>query len=91
MADMNFLFLPVGQHCIRDVLTCSPDDRIVDAARRMRERNISSLVICELGIPTGIVTDRDLRNKLVAQEMDPHDVHVHECSADNCQSGGTSS
>jgi CBS domain-containing protein len=76
MADMNFLFLPVGQYCIRDVLTCSPDDRIVDAARRMRERNISSLVICEMGIPTGIVTDSDLRNKLVAQEMDPHDVRV---------------
>lgn len=76
MADLNVLFLPVGKHCRDKVLTCGPDDLVAEAARRMREGNISSLVVCELGVPTGIVTDRDLRNKLVAEGADSQQTRV---------------
>ena len=37
----------------------------------MRQRNISSLVVCAAGSPVGILTDRDLRNKVVARGLDP--------------------
>lgn len=63
MSDLNDLFLPVGQFCRREVITCAPDERLVDAALVMREQNISSLVVCQQGTPVGIVTDRNLRNK----------------------------
>lgn len=76
MDDLNVLFLTAGQQCRREVLTCSPEENAVDAALRMREQKVSCLVVCERGIPVGILTDRDLRNKLVAQGMDPHDVSV---------------
>ena len=77
MAELNILLLPVDQYCRHEVLTCGPDDAVVEIARRMQERQISSTVVCgELGIPTGIVTDRDLRDKLVAQGMNPQDVRV---------------
>jgi CBS domain-containing protein len=42
----------------------------------MREKNISSVVVCENGAPTGIVTDRDLRNKVVARGDAPRSVAV---------------
>lgn len=78
MPDLNALFLPVGNYCRRDVATCSPDDRLVDAADRMRQLNISSLVVCRQGIPIGIMTDRDLRNKVVAPGLEPSALTVAE-------------
>ncbi len=54
------------------MVTCAPTDRLVAVAATMRERNISSTVVCERGTPTGILTDRDLRNKVVARGVDCH-------------------
>lgn len=71
MPDLNALFLTVGNHCRREVITCAPSDRLTDAAATMQRRNISSLVVCEAGSPVGILTDRDLRNKVVAPGLDP--------------------
>jgi CBS domain-containing protein len=71
MPDLNALFLTVGNYCRREVITCSPSERLTDAAASMQRRNISSLVVCETGNPVGILTDRDLRNKVVARGLDP--------------------
>ena len=71
MAEENIFFLPVKDFCRRDVVTCSPDDTVIGAAALMREKNISSLVVCSAGEPIGIITDRDLRNKVVAGGLDP--------------------
>lgn len=70
MNDLNVLFQPVEQYCHREVITCSPDDPVADAAAVMQKRRISSLVVCRDGVPVGMVTDRDLRNKVVAQGLD---------------------
>lgn len=78
MPDLNALFLSVGKYCRRDVVTCSPSDHLVDAATLMRRRNISSLVVCTEEIPIGILTDRDLRNKVVARGLDPLALTVGE-------------
>ena len=50
--------------------TVSPDTRIVDAAQMMATRNVSSLLIGHDDQLEGIITDRDLRTKVVAQAMD---------------------
>jgi len=71
MPDLNVLFLTVGSYCRREVVTCAPSDRLPDAAATMERRNISSLVVCEAGNPVGILTDRDLRNKVVARGQNP--------------------
>jgi CBS domain-containing protein len=78
MPDLNALFLTVGSYCRREVITCSPPDRLTDAAVTMQRRNISSLVVCSGGNPVGILTDRDLRNKVVAQGLDPGTLTVAE-------------
>ncbi len=78
MAETNFFFLPVKQFCRRDVVTCGPDDALVAAAEVMREKNISSLVVCENGTPIGIFTDRDMRNKVVSRGIDSCTLKVRE-------------
>lgn len=76
MPDLNALFLKVGNYCRREVIICSPSDRLTDAAATMQSHNISSLVVCS-GVNTlGILTDRDLRNKVVAQGIDPGTLSV---------------
>lgn len=76
MAEENVLFQPVKEFCRHEVVTCSPDDRLVAVAARMRECRISSVVVCEGGAPVGIVTDRDLRNKVVSLGLDPVPLEV---------------
>lgn len=71
MADDNQFFRPVGDFCQRHVVTCAPDDALVDVVRIMRDKNISSVVVMESGQPVGIFTDRDLRNKVVAAGVNP--------------------
>ncbi|MDT8441965.1 MAG: putative nucleotidyltransferase substrate binding domain-containing protein [Desulfuromonadales bacterium] len=71
MAEGNLLFQPVKTYFCHEVATCQPGDRVVDAAVEMRLRGISSLVVCQGERPIGILTDRDLRNKVVAEGRDP--------------------
>lgn len=59
---------PIGELATRDVTTASPDITIREAAEVMSKHRISSLVFIEPdGVPVGIVTDRDLRERVVAR------------------------
>lgn len=76
MAEESILFQPTGTFCQRQVITCGPDEPLVAASATMREKNISSIVVCEGRMPTGIMTDRDLRNKVVSRGEDPRKLAV---------------
>jgi len=59
----------VGDMAVKNVVTAQEDDTIREAALTMSEHGISSIVIRDRnGLPTGMVTDRDLREKVVARE-----------------------
>jgi len=50
-----------------NVLTCPPEETIVDVARRMTERGVGSMIVVDdIGVPVGILTDGDLRGKVLA-------------------------
>ncbi|UCH30717.1 MAG: CBS domain-containing protein, partial [Myxococcales bacterium] len=56
---------------VTDVLTCAPNTTIRHAASLMSERNVGSiLIVDEERRPLGIVTDSDLRSKVVGQGRD---------------------
>jgi CBS domain-containing protein len=56
----------------REVLFCPPDDTVRQAARRMSERRVGSIVVVNgTGQPLGVVTDTDLRNRVLAAGLDP--------------------
>lgn len=53
----------------RDPVTCSPDTAIADAVALMHQRDVSTLAICDKDRVVGIFTDKDLRNRVVAQAI----------------------
>lgn len=57
----------VGQVMIRDVETVSPDTPMIAAARRMRDRRIGLLVVVEAGRPVGVISDRDIVVRALAE------------------------
>jgi CBS domain-containing protein len=60
----------------RPVASVAPTATCVEAARRMRRDNVGSLVVEAEGAPIGIVTDRDLMLRVLADELDPANVTV---------------
>ncbi len=66
--DKLLFTTPVGEIAARNVMTAPQTISIRKAAEIMSERRYSSLVIVdEQGVPAGIVTDRDLRDKVVSK------------------------
>jgi CBS domain-containing protein len=78
LAQENIFFLTISDVCKRDMITCSPSKGLVAGAELMRQKNVSSLVVCERGFPIGIVTDRDLRNKVVCRGINPSELFVSD-------------
>ena len=65
---------PVGELVHRDPVATRGSTSIQEAARLMVAQGISSLVVTDgAGSPIGIMTDRDLREKIVAEGRDLED------------------
>lgn len=63
---------PVRELARRPPVTCLPETPIAEAARRMQAHGVGSVVVTDArGEPVGIVTDRDLRGKVVAAGLSP--------------------
>ena len=68
---------------LRDVMTKDPttlnaDATLVEAARIMRDEDIGDLIILENGRLAGIVTDRDIVVRAVAEERTPDQTRVSQ-------------
>ncbi|HSH76346.1 MAG TPA: CBS domain-containing protein [Longimicrobiales bacterium] len=82
--------MTVATICTRLPETVSGTDTVLRAAQRMLSQDVGTLVVADAeGVPEGIVTDRDIVIRCVAEEQAPektrirdvmtHDVHtVHE-------------
>ncbi len=61
----------------RQAITLTPNASIRHAAKKMQQHGVSSIMITENEHLIGVVTDRDLRNRVLADEVDPqHDVNT---------------
>jgi CBS domain-containing protein len=71
-------YRPVGSLVRRAAVTCEPETSVAAAAELMARERVSSLLVPspESGV-TGILTDRDLRSRVVAQRRAP-DTRVRE-------------
>ncbi|WP_018111263.1 DUF294 nucleotidyltransferase-like domain-containing protein [Thermus igniterrae] len=63
------LFAPVGRLVRKEPVFIPPSATVAEAARIMRQEGISSLLVA--GEPLGILTDRDLRNRVLAEGRPP--------------------
>lgn len=73
---------------IKDVMTpdpvcVGPHDTAADAARSMRDVQSGAVLVAEDGHLKGVLTDRDIVVRAIAEGRDPAQVHVHEiCTSD---------
>lgn len=62
----------------RDVIVIDPERTILDAAKRMAAKKITSLVVVKHGRPIGLVTDRDILWKVTSTGRNPAKVFVRD-------------
>lgn len=62
----------------RPVCTLSPDATCCEAARQMRDENIGAVVVVEGSRPLGVVTDRDLVTRVMAEEGDASKLQLRD-------------
>jgi len=66
-----------------DVVMLSPDSSLSEAAQRMRDEDIGDVLVGDNGELRGIVTDRDLVIRGLAEQPDPANAKIGDlCSAD---------
>ncbi|MCK8117755.1 DUF294 nucleotidyltransferase-like domain-containing protein [Pseudoalteromonas sp. 2CM37A] len=63
----------ISELMTRTAITLAPDASIRQTAKKMKKHGVSSIMITEHAILVGVVTDRDLRNRVLADEVDPQD------------------
>ncbi|HET7171275.1 MAG TPA: CBS domain-containing protein [Gaiellales bacterium] len=68
---------------VKDVMTADPitvaaGDQVVEAAKRMRDAAVGSMIVIDGDEIRGIVTDRDIAVRLVAEGRDPAQTTVQE-------------
>lgn len=68
----------VGELISGRLIYIDSEDNVIKAAILMRENNISSLLVKHKGDFVSIVTEKDIINKVVAEELYPGDVKVSE-------------
>jgi CBS domain-containing protein len=55
----------------RDPYVCAPRSVLIDVAGRMRDTGISAVPVCDGKRVKGVITERDLAVRAVAQGLDP--------------------
>jgi CBS domain-containing protein len=68
---------------IRDIMTPDveyvwPDDTLQEAALKMKELDVGSLPVCDRDRIAGLLTDRDITVRAVAEGRDPKSTRVRE-------------
>jgi CBS domain-containing protein len=70
--------MSVGRICSRDVHTAHYDEPVLESARRMRDRQVGTVVVVDEMRPIGMITDRDLTVRVLAAGLDPQATRVSE-------------
>jgi len=75
---MNLASEITVRQIMRTIVSIDSKAKVKDAARLMVEKGIGSLIANRDGLPFGIVTERDLMEKIAAEGVDPTKMTVSE-------------
>jgi CBS domain-containing protein len=75
--------MPIEHLARAAVVTAGQDAGIADLARLMQDENVGSVVITSGETPIGIVTDRDLTMRILAEEADPAGLTAEDVMSTN--------
>lgn len=74
--DQEKLVVRVKDLMTENLVTVNADDSVMEAARLMSEKGISSLVVSHEKEFQGMITDRDILGRVVSKGLDPSRVRV---------------
>jgi CBS domain-containing protein len=75
--------MTVSKACTRLVVTAHPEDTVQAVAKRMAQYDVGSLIVVEANKPVGIITDRDLVLRVIAQGHPSHELAVRAVMTGN--------
>lgn len=73
----------IGEICTKPVVTVSPATTVREAADLMRRKQVGAVIVANAGTPKGILTDRDIAIRVVAEDRDPSKTRVSEIMHNN--------
>jgi CBS domain-containing protein len=73
--------MKVSDIMIKNPVIVDPNTSCGAIARLMRDRKIGSVILVDEGKPVGIVTERDLIHRVMAEEKDPFMCYAHDVSS----------
>ncbi len=77
--------LKVSDLMIKDVVTVDPDESVLEAACKMKETGVSSLVVARDKKVLGIITRSDFIDRVVSEAKDPRTTKASEIMTRNVQ------
>lgn len=78
MQSIDYLNKKVGEVPNEMALVLDESASVADAVRTMRDKDVSSVLVARKGIPVGIVTERDVLYRVVAESKGPFKVALKE-------------
>jgi CBS domain-containing protein len=64
--------MPIKEFCTKSVVTARADESVADAAKKMLEKNVGTIIVVDLqAAPIGMITDRDVAVRVVAEGKTP--------------------
>lgn len=80
--------MSIGKICSRIVATAGPEESVEEAARRMKEYGVGTLIVAgQHRHPQGILTDRDIVVRCLAESRSPTGTRVSEIMSSPVRSG----
>lgn len=56
----------------KKVITVTPDEKVIEVAKKMKERDIGSMLVCDGGKLVGLITSEDLVKRVIIPNKDPN-------------------
>ena len=82
MTLTDILEEPVRKYVIRDVVRLGERETVAEAARAMKENSVESVIVVdEKGSPTGILTEKDILYRVVAEGRNPSETRLMEVAS----------
>ncbi|ODS37750.1 MAG: hypothetical protein A7316_06585 [Candidatus Altiarchaeales archaeon WOR_SM1_86-2] len=73
--------IKVGDAMTSGIINVKPDDAVQTVAKVMKESDIDSVIVMDKGTGVGIITERDIIWKIVAERRDPEKARAKDIMA----------
>ena len=69
----------------QSLIHCPPDAKITDVAKVMKDKNVGATLVLSNGKPRGILTDRDIVVRCIAENLDTDDCTVEQVMTESLE------